>query len=338
MTHQPRQFRCFFVACASLVLCGVAALQAAHAQDKPMEINFAVLTFPSMSNTITDVVIAKGFDRANGIIAKPVAFGTAGALWAAVAKGEIPAHSMGPYTLPPMKEAGVPIAIYGTLVRLSSEQIITKNPAIKKFEDLKGKSLAAMVGFPEYDYLQMYARKSGFELSESMTVVNATPALARTQLEAGRVDASMLWEPSATMFLRDNPDARVILTGDDMWRALTGTTGWQGMLIINTEFVKANSGVAEKLLKVYQQAGAWLNANPDEADAIISSNRYSSKDIPKGTLADAVKNKRLNFDVQPAWDPATSKRIWEAFKLGVDYKVIKTMPPEDAVLSARPAR
>jgi 4-hydroxybenzoate polyprenyltransferase len=119
-----------------LVLVGVAALHPANAQDKPTEMNFAVLTFPSMSNTITDIIIAKGFDRANGIIAKPVSFGTAGALWAAVAKGEIPAHSMGPYTLPPMKATGVPIAIYGTLVRLSSEQIITKNPAIKKFEDL----------------------------------------------------------------------------------------------------------------------------------------------------------------------------------------------------------
>jgi ABC-type nitrate/sulfonate/bicarbonate transport system substrate-binding protein len=184
----------------------------------------------------------------------------------------------------------------------------------------------------------MYARKSGFELSEQMTVVNATPALARAQLEAGRVDASMFWEPSATMFLRSNPDARVILTGDEMWRALTGTTGWQGMLFINTDFVKANPGIVEKLLKVYQQAGAWLNANPDEADEIVSSNKYISRDIPKGTIADAVKNRRLDFDVQPAWDAAINKRIWEAFKLGVDYKVLKTLPSGDAVLSKAPAR
>lgn len=324
--------------CAYLLLSLTVPLQGARAQDKLTEMNFAVLTFPSMTNTIVDVILAKGFDRANGIIAKPVPFGTAGALWAAVANGEIAAHNMGPYTLPQIKSTGVPIAIYGTLMRLSSEQIITKNPAIKKFEDLKGKSLAAMVGFPEYDYLQMYARKSGIELSEQMTVVNATPALARTQLEAGRVDASMFWEPSATMFLRSNPDARVILTGDEMWRSLTGTTGWQGMLFINTNFVKANPGIVDKLLSIYQQAGRWLNANPDEADAIVSSNKYISRDIPKGTIADAVKAQRLYFDVQPAWDPAINKRIWEAFKLGVEYKVLKTLPPDDSVISVRPAR
>lgn len=317
--------------------CG-APLQTAIAQAGLVEMNLAVLTFPSMSNTIADVIIAKGFDRANGIIAKPVAYGSAGALWAAVAKGEIPAHSMGPYTLPQIKSSGVPIAIYGTLMRLSSEQIITKNPTIKKFEDLKGKTLAAMVGFPEYDYVQMYARKSGFELSEEITVVNATPALAQAQLGAGRVDASMMWEPSATMFLRSNPDARVILTGDEIWYALTGATGWQGMLFVNTDFVDANPGIVEKLLKMYQQAGRWINSNPGEADGIVSSNKYNSRDIPKGTIADAVNAQRLYFDIQPAWDPAINKRIWETFKLGVDYKVLNTMPAADAVISTQPAR
>jgi ABC-type nitrate/sulfonate/bicarbonate transport system substrate-binding protein len=331
-----KQLGSFLKGCACVVFGLAVSVQTAKAQDKPLEMNFAVLTFPSMSNTIVDVIIAKGFDRANGIVAKPLLYGTAGALWAAVAKGEIQAHSLGPYTLPQIKSTGVNIAIYGTLMRLSSEQIITRNPAVKTIDDLKGKTLAAMVGFPEYDYLQMYARKQGFELGERVTVINATPALARAQLEAGRVDASMMWEPSATMVLRSNKDARVILTGDEMWHALTGTTGWQGMLFINTDFASANPGVIEKLLKVYQQAGAWLNANPDEADEIVTSNKYISKDIPKGTIADAIRNKRLYLDVQAAWDPAINKRIWDAFKLGVDYKVLKAMPPADAVISQRP--
>lgn len=312
----------------------VLTLPLASAQDLPTEMNFAVLTFPSTSNILADVILAKGFDRANGIIAKPIAYGSAGALWAAVAKGEIPAHSMGPYTLPQIKSTGVPIAIYGTLMRLASEQIITNNPDVKKLEDLQGRNLAAMVGFPEYDYLQMYARKLGFELSEKITVVNATPSLAQAQLSARRVDASMMWEPSATMFLRANPDARVILTGDDMWHAMTGDTGWQGMLFINQDFVHAHPGIVQKLLKVYQDAGDWINAHPAEADAIVSSDKYISRNIPKGTIAAAVNAKRLYFDVRPAWEPAINKRIWEAFELGLQYKVLKEIPPANSVMSA----
>jgi NitT/TauT family transport system substrate-binding protein len=312
-------------------------LTSAKAEDKPIELNFAVFPFPSMSNTMADIIIAKGFDRANGITAKPVTYGTAGALWAAVGKGELMAHNMGAYTLPQIRSEGVKIAIYSTLMRLSSEQIVTRNPAIKTFDDVKGKTLAAMVGYPEYDYLQMYARKRGFELGEQVTVINATPALARAQLEAGRVDAIMVWEPSATMILKSNPDARVILTGDDMWREVSGQPGWEGLNVINTDFAKANPGVLVKLFRTYQQAGEWLNTHPDEADEIISSNKYNSKDVPKGTISDAIKSGRLHYDIQAAWDPAANRRIWDIFKLGVQYKAIKEMPTADSVISVPPA-
>ena len=322
----------------TLLLFGLAVpFQAANAQDKKLvELNVPVFPFPSMSNTMTDVVMAKGFDREHGLVFKPVTYGTAGALWAAVAKQELVAHNMGAYTLPQIKAEGVNIAIYSTLMRLSSEQIVTKNPDIKKFEDLKGKTLAAMVGYPEYDYLQMYARKLGFELGEKVTVVNATPSLARAQLEAGRADAIMVWEPSATMILKSNPDARVILTGDEMWNAVSGTTGWQGMNVINVDYAKANPEVLTALVAIYQEAGAWLNSHPDEADEIITSNKYNSKDVPKGTIAEAIKSKRLYYDVQPAWDPAINKQIWDVFKLGVEFKAISAMPSADAVISAKP--
>jgi ABC-type nitrate/sulfonate/bicarbonate transport system substrate-binding protein len=308
----------------------------AKAEDKLIELNFVTFPFPSMATIMTDTIMANGFDRANGIIAKPVTYGTAGALWAAVAKGELVAHNMGPYTLPQIRSEGVNIAIYSTLQLLSSEQIITRNPDVKKLEDLKGKTFAATVGFPEYDYLRMYARKRGFELAEHMTIVNATPSLATAQLEAGRADAIMSWEPMATMILKRNPDARVILTGDDMWRTLTGTTGWQGMNIINLDYAKAHPDVVEKLVKIHQQAGEWLNTHPDEADEMITSGRYSSKDIPKGTIAEALRAGRLHYDVRPAWDPATNKQIWDAFKLGVEFNAIKAMPPSEAVISAPP--
>ena len=329
--------RGLIVACTLLLFGLVGPLQPANAQDKKLvELNVAVFPFPSMSNTMTDIVIAKEFDRAHGLVFKPVTYGSAGALWAAVAKQELVAHNMGAYTLPQIKGEGVNIVIYSTLMRLSSEQIVTRNPDVKKFEDLKGKTLAAMVGYPEYDYLQMYSRKLGFELGDKVTVINATPSLARAQLEAGRADAIMVWEPSATMILKSNPDARVILTGDEMWNAVSGTSGWQGFNVINADFAKANPEVETKLVAIFQEAGAWLNSHPDEADEIISSNKYNSKDVPKGTIAEAIKSKRLYYDVQPAWDPAINKRIWDVFKLGVDFKAISAMPAPDAVMSAKP--
>ena len=88
-----------------------------------------------------------------------IRYGTGGALWAGVAKGEVNVAQMSPFQLQRMRADGVPIRIIGTVVRLRTLQVITKNPEIKKFIDLKGRTFAATVGLAEFDYLQIYAKK-----------------------------------------------------------------------------------------------------------------------------------------------------------------------------------
>ena len=58
-------------------------------------------------------------------------------------------------------------------------------------------------------------RNLGFNLRKDVNIVDANTALAQAQLEANRVDAIMAWEPSATIILAKNPDARVIVNGDE---------------------------------------------------------------------------------------------------------------------------
>ena len=72
------------------------------------DLPIATFPFPSVSNIIHDVILAKGFDRANGLRAKPIVYGNGGALWAGLAKGEIPMHNMSPFQLQKMRADGVP--------------------------------------------------------------------------------------------------------------------------------------------------------------------------------------------------------------------------------------
>ena len=81
------------------------------------ELPIATFPFPSVSNIIADIIIAKGFDKANGLTAKPIVYGTGGALWAGLAKGEFPVHNMSPFQLQKMRGDGVPIVMFGTLLR-----------------------------------------------------------------------------------------------------------------------------------------------------------------------------------------------------------------------------
>ena len=68
----------------------------------------ATFPFPSVSNIIADIILAKGFDKANGLQAKPILYGTGGALWAGLAKGEFPVHNMSPFQLQKMRADGYP--------------------------------------------------------------------------------------------------------------------------------------------------------------------------------------------------------------------------------------
>lgn len=321
---------------AALVLGGtLLASLPATAQEKMPVVTFP---FPSLANLTADIIVAKGFDKAHGFAAEQISYGTGGALWAGVAKGEMFQHSMSPYQLQKMVADGVPLALYASLVQMNSLQVITRNPKMQKFADLKGNSFAATVGFAEFDYLTIYAKRLGFNLRTDVTIVNATTALAQAQLEAGRVDAILAWEPSATMILERNKDARVIVTGDEAWKHVTGAPGWQLLLFARTDYLQSNPGALPRFIKMYQDVANFMNKSPEEADALITSNKFASKNIPAGTIAAAVRAKRLVMDVQPSWEPETNKRIWEMLQIGVAEGFIPTLPSKDAVIATAPGK
>ena len=296
----------------------------------------AVFPFPSVTNVYADLIIAKGFDKANGLQVEPITYGTGGAMWAGLAKGEIAAHNMSPYLLQKMRADKVPLVMFSTFLGMGWV-VVTKNPEIKQFTDLKGKTIAATVAFSEYDYLEIYAEKKGLSFKKKdINVVDATTALAQAQLEAGRVDAVLTWDPTATMMLAKNPDAKIILNGVDAWKFVSGDRGWELGLTIRTDYVKQHPGNLARIFKMYQDAGKFAMSNPDEADAIITSGKYISKGIPPGTIATGLRSNRLILDVRPTWDPTTNREIWKMLQVGLEGGHIPALPDKDAVVSVAP--
>ena len=118
----------------------------------------------------------------------------------------------------------------------------------------------------------------------------------------------------------------MLVSGDRIWRHVTGNPGWQLLLFANTDYVKANPGILPRLVKLYQDFGEFLNNNPDEADDIVSSNKYVSKNVPKGTISSAVKAKRLVIDVRPSWDPSVNAQIWQMMQVGLESAICRPCP------------
>ena len=321
MKTRFRAWSLLVAACAAIL----APAPPAWGQE-PIKVKIARLAFPSLTTMMVDVVKDQGLDRKNGIDLEPHSFGAVSAYYAALATGEVDITPTGPHVLQKMRNEGVPIKAVLTYASLNALAVIAADPAVKTIADLKGKSIAADMGSSEYQILALYGRAQGIVFGKDVTVVQAGPPLARTQLQARRVEAAMTWEPSATLTLRDNPQYRTILTGDVAWRSIAKADGWELVLAVREDFLKRSPDAVPRLLKMFQDGQRFVKTNLDEADRIV----VGSVKLPPGVFKEAVASGRLVYDVLPAWEGERAV-IWDMFKVAVDSGYLPKLPDEGAI-------
>jgi NitT/TauT family transport system substrate-binding protein len=170
----------------------------------------------------------------------------------------------------------------------------------------------------------IYGRSKGLTLGTDVTVVQASFALARTQLAAGRVDAAMVIEPIATMMLKENPSYRMIFNGGAAWKELTGEEGWELVVPLREDFIKAHPGAVKPWIAALQDVQAYIKRNVDEADGIVAR----TVKLPPGIFKEAIASGRWVVDVRPAWDPRERKSLWDMFERAVVAKYVEKLPDE----------
>ena len=310
-----------------LAACALAAVVAPPAPGQDViTVKMSRLGFPSLTTMMVDVVKDQGLDRKNGLELELHTYGVVSAYYAALATGEIDLAPAGPHVLQKMRLEGVPITALFTYARLSALSVITGEPAVKSIADLKGKSIAADMGSSEYQILSLYGRSQGVLFGKDVTVVQAGPPLARTQLQAKRVDAAMTWEPTATLTLRDNPQYRIIMTGDTAWKAIARADGWDLVLAAREDWLARNRDAIPRLLKTFQDGQRFIKTKTDDADRIV----VGTVKLPPGILKEAVSSGRLVYDVLPAWE-GERRVIWDMFKVAVDAGYLPKLPDEGAI-------
>ena len=304
---------------------GLAAITTPARAQELTKVKIGRLAFPSIVTMMIDVVKDQGIDRKNGIDLEAPSFGQIAPFYAALATGEVNMSVAGPHNLQKMRNEGVPIKGVFTFARLNALTLISRDPSVKTFADLKGKTVAADMGSSEYQVMAIYGRTQGVVFGKDVTVIQAGPPLVRSQLQAGRVEAGMTWEPSATLTLRDNPEYRVIWNGDVGWKGISKTSGWQLVMTMREDFLKTNATAVPKLLKMFQDGAKFMKSNPDDADRVVAG----TVKLPLGVFKDAIVSGRLVYDVMPAWDERAA--LQEMFKVAVDSGYLPKLPDEGAI-------
>lgn len=271
---------------AALVL-GLASM-GAPAQE-PVRVRVANLGFPSHTGLIINVLKDRGFDKKHGLNIEIGVYGTINAYYGSLASGETDVLAGGPLVFQKMRLEGVPVKMISSLVDMTSLSVITKDPAIKSINDLKGKTIAADMGSAEYSVLNLYAKRKGITLGKDITVVQAGPPLVRTQLAADRVEAGMTWEPTATLTMRDNAGYRIILNGKQAWQELTGKDGWLLAIGAREDFIAKNAAALPRLVAAFEEASRYMRSNADESDKIIQQ----ALKFPPGAFKDMILAPRV---------------------------------------------
>jgi len=305
-------------------LAGASALASvipAQAQDKPT-IRVSSLTLPVFNPLVWNIMKGRGLDVKNGFELDVKPYPSISAFYAAFATGETEVLIGGPTILQKLYQEGVPLRIITTGFTLSDLVIFAKDPAIKSLADLKGKQLAIDMGGSQFQVVRIYAAAKGLEIGKDITAVNANFAVARAQLEAGRVDAALVIEPLASIILRQNPDWRVIFNGAQGWKEITGVDGWELVTAMRAETIQRVPNAPKMMLSALQDVAKVMHEESEAADKIANE----TLKLPPGILTAAVTAKRLHMIVQPAWDAATRKSITDMMERAVKAGFYQNMP------------
>jgi len=320
------------IAIAAAIAVGVAASSAASLPARaadPAPVTIVVFNPPSLGAVFPSVIKQQKFDIANGIditfVERPP-----DAYAAQFNTGEFQVGG----------SASVLIVGLGTTRGIKASYlfnifdywgtVVTSRPDINTIADLKGKQLVAAKGTTNYTMFEWFAKQQGVDPDSFQVVNTATPGLVGYAV-ADRADAVQLWEPAYTLVKAVKPDIRMIdLNIAKVWQAFAGGSVIPYLgVAAHQEWIDTHRDLIAPLYRAYQQAAAWVAANPDAAAPLIATLK---DDAQRQAIAALIRdNSRLALNLKPAGK--ITREIEATYRAGQDVGLFKELPPASSIYS-----
>ena len=140
-------------------------------------------------------------------------------------------------------------------------------PGVNGAEDLKGKSVAVLVGGLTQIFMGIWLEQNGVDFND-VEYTNLIMDDAVGALVGGNVAAAEFWEPFGSHALEALPEATVAATsseGDWIETALLGDA-----MYMSDTFLEERPEAAAKTMEAYFKAVAWWKEHPAEGNKIIA--------------------------------------------------------------------
>jgi NitT/TauT family transport system substrate-binding protein len=174
--------------------------------------------------------------------------------------------------------------------------VVHRDDGIKTPADFRGKKIATpQLGNTQDVAARVWLKKQGFRITltggDALVVPTANPDQFAL-FQQGQIDAVWTVEPWVSRLVRD-AKGKVFLEQSD---AVTT------VLVASVKLVKTHPELAEKFRAAHAELTAWINAHPDEAQALVRAGLKTDtrRDMPADLVADAWRRLRFTDRVAPA--------------------------------------
>ena len=196
-----------------------------------------------------------------------------------------------------------------------------KDLVIKNIKELDGRKIAVpQFGNTQDLSLRNLLQENGLKDTTKGGTVEIRQAAnpdIKTLLDKGETDAAFVPEPWGSRLIKE-VKANVILDYNQVWREGKYTTA---LVIVRTEFLKANPDLVEKFVRTHVELTDYINKNPDKAKETVNAQikELTRKPLPEDILDAAFK--RLTVTNDPEKDS-----VLDFVKLSVSAGFLKQEP------------
>ena len=172
--------------------------------------------------------------------------------------------------------------------------MITADPAIKGWDDLKGQTVYIPIKSSPVDYMtQTFMKEHGLTVDKDVKTQYTSIAEGTQLLLSGQAKVLVSIEPMVTAAKLKNPEIRSIVDYQKEWQQMTKTETDlpNAGLAAKGEFAKQSPETVARFQSEYEKALEWVLANPKEAGALAEKYLGMNPDV----TAAAVPNMALQF-------------------------------------------
>lgn len=244
---------------------------------------------------------------------------------AAFASGEMDAANLATHTAIKLFANGVDLKVVLLEDASYEADAILAVAEINSIADLKGKGVAYEEGSTS-DLLLNYAlAHNGMSLAD-ITPVPMPASDAGAALIAGRVEVAVTYEPYISAALAEGKNVKVLYTAGERPGLISD------VFVVSGKFARENPEAVRALLKVWDEAMAFYNSNPEEGKSIIAKAVGSSLE-ELATAFDGVEFYDLKAN-QSALSGAFMETIQDVAEVSKSIGLIDKIPDLKAMVDA----